>query len=554
MSQPKQLPMVRWYDPTQLIRTAIDVATSTVFGRHSDFRLVEALAASPIGVEREYEDVGAGESLWIDYVADLGDGWNSTYAVACALAQPALILKDDRGNSHETKRGSLLVFGGDEVYPVASRTAYQQRLVAPYQTALRTTLAPHPSVYAIPGNHDWYDSLVSFTRLFCSRSWFAGWQAKQTRSYFAAKLPRGWWLIGTDVQLDSDLDDPQIEYFKSVAAQMNPEDRVILCNAEPHWIYAQIYGQSDSDYNENNLAFLESKVLNRKVAVLLAGDLHHYRRHEAADGTQKITAGGGGAFLHPTHGPDVSTLANGDFKLKQCFPDAKTSRGLAWRNLLFPFLNPWFATVPGVLYVLAAWSLGTDLTRYGLGQFREALGVACNAVLGSPVAAFWVVLVFLAIWLFTDTHSSRYRLVAGTVHGLVHLLAVFLIGWGATRLAVSLGLPFGDTPQRLLSGVSILVAGGVAGSLILGVYLLVSINIFGRHANEAFSSLAIEDWKSFLRMKIDPQGNLTIYPVGIRRVPRKWKAREGGVGPELISADPRATGPELIESPVLVRK
>ena len=156
-----------------------------------------------------------------------------------------------------------------------------------YETALRTTVAPHPSVYAIPGNHDWYDSLVSFTRLFCSGRWFAGWRTKQTRSYFAARLPRGWWLIGTDVQLGSDLDQPQVEYFESVAKEMDPDDRVILCNAEPHWIYAQAYGQTDSDYNENNLAFLE-RTLGRKIVVFLAGDLHHYRRHEDPDGKSKM--------------------------------------------------------------------------------------------------------------------------------------------------------------------------------------------------------------------------------------------------------------------------
>ncbi len=174
MSQPKQMPMVRWYDPLQLIRTGIDVAASTLFGRHSDFRLLEALAAPEIRVD-DYRNVGADQSLWIDYVADAGDGWNSTYAIASALAQPALTFKDDQGNSHQTKRGSILVFGGDEVYPVASRTEYRQRLVEPYEAALRTTVPPHPSVYAIPGNHDWYDSLVSFTRLFCSGRWFAGW-------------------------------------------------------------------------------------------------------------------------------------------------------------------------------------------------------------------------------------------------------------------------------------------------------------------------------------------------------------------------------------------
>ena len=448
-------------------------------------------------------------------------------------------------------RSSPSAAGSDEAAD-SGVNVLRHEVVGPYETALRTTVPPHPSVYAIPGNHDWYDSLVSFTRLFCSGRWFAGWQVKQTRSYFAAKLPRGWWLIGTDVQLGSDLDQPQVEYFESVAEKMGPDDRVILCDAEPHWIYARTYGQIDSDYNENNLAFLERK-FGGKVAVFLAGDLHHYRRHEDPQGRQKITAGGGGAFLHPTHGPDVSTLANG-FEVKKSFPDPETSRSLARRNLFFPFLNSRFGAVTGVLYMLAAWSIMVNLPPSGLGQFREALSVAFKAALSSPVAAFWVVAVFLAFWLFTDTHSPRYRFVAGTVHGLAHLLAAFLIGWGATRLAVALGFPFGDTHQLLLSGAFILIAGWFVGSFVMGIYLLVSINVFGRHSEEAFSSLAIEDWKNFLRLRIDAHGNLTLYPVGIRRVPRKWKARDGGGGPEMVAVDPQATGPELIESPVLIRK
>lgn len=46
MTVDAQLPMVGWYDPAQLARTGIEVAISTVFGRHSDHRLVEALSAS----------------------------------------------------------------------------------------------------------------------------------------------------------------------------------------------------------------------------------------------------------------------------------------------------------------------------------------------------------------------------------------------------------------------------------------------------------------------------------------------------------------------------
>ena len=33
--------------------------------------------------------------------------------------------------------------------------------------------------------------------------------------------------------------------------------------------------------------------------MFLTGDLHFYKRHENAEGIQKITSGGGGAFLHP---------------------------------------------------------------------------------------------------------------------------------------------------------------------------------------------------------------------------------------------------------------
>src|SRR5262249_57844977 len=140
-------------------------------------------------------------------------------------------------------------------------------------------------VFAIPGNHDWYDSLVSFTRLFGSKAKFAGCRAPQSRSYFALKLPHHWWLLGTDVQLGSDIDGPQVEYFQRVAQEMGPDDRIILCNAEPDWIYATAYWKYDADYNEGNLAFLEKEVLKGKVAVFLAGDLHHYERHVNADGT-----------------------------------------------------------------------------------------------------------------------------------------------------------------------------------------------------------------------------------------------------------------------------
>ncbi len=379
----KRARMTEWFSPLELVRHAPDVLVSLLMGRRADPRLVEALAVPDAGVEdcsRDEADQPLQE-IWLDYVADSGDGWDSTYAVASAVAQPALTLRDSKGVVHPTDRGSVLVFGGDQIYPSPSRKRYKQKFVRPFETALGWTESPHPKAFAIPGNHDWYDGLVAFTRLFCSRDWVGGWQTPQRQSYFALKLPQHWWLIGTDVQLGSDLDQPQIDFFRRVADEMEAEDRVILCTAEPHWIYAHLYEKYDKDvYRESNLRFLEEEILRKgkkhggRVEVFLSGDLHHYRRHESAEGKQKITAGGGGAALHPTHGLDVSELSDG-FRLKAAFPPKNVSARLTWQNLVFAVRNPTFLSLRGRFAPRARPSGGGVLPRLGRCVFRLGPGL-----------------------------------------------------------------------------------------------------------------------------------------------------------------------------------
>lgn len=572
-----QRPMVGWYDPPLLLRTESEVIVSTLFGGHSDYRLIEALALGTETIhdysryylrdgdgryltdERDEfipdEARGTREDIWIDYVADTGDGWNPTYGVAYYLAQPSLTLRAPGGGAaHQTERGQLLIFGGDQVYPTATRKQYKQRLVEPYRTALRYSPAPSPEVFAIPGNHDWYDSLVAFTRLFCSRRWFNGWLAPQRRSYFALRLPHKWWLLGIDIQLKSDLDHAQVEFFERVARKMEESDRIILCTAEPHWMRAKAFQRYGEEYNESNLAFLENNVLGKRVSVFLAGDQHYYMRHESKDGTQKIVSGGGGAFLNPTHAEAAGELRGG-FELKSSFPDEPTSRRLTWRNLLFPYYNPRFGALPAAGYCLLCWAVMADIGRYGLRDIGPAFGTALRTALLQAGAVFWVLFILAGFVAFTHTKVKAYRWVAGLLHGASHLLAAFLIGWGATYFTVSvLELPFQSPTQLLLSAAVIFAVGWVAGSLLAGAFLLVSLNVFGHLQDYAFSALRIEDWKNFLRIRIDRQGQLTIYPVGIRRVPRDWKRRPlDGDGPELVPDDSRATPPELIEPPVVMK-
>ncbi|HKF44478.1 MAG TPA: metallophosphoesterase [Thermoanaerobaculia bacterium] len=555
----KRAPMTAWYDPFQLLRHAPEVLAASIFGQRADTRLIEALAAPQatlIDCSREEDGTPIGE-FWMDFVADSGDGFNSTYAVASAVAQPSLELRDSVGVQHTTRRGRILVFGGDQVYPTASRERYKEKLVEPWRTALAFTGPPHPSAFAIPGNHDWYDSLVAFSRLFFSRDWFGGWRTPQRRSYFALKLPHRWWVIGTDVQLGSDIDAPQVEFFERVAREMDPEDRIILCTAEPHWIYTHIYGKYDtSGYTKSSLRFLEEKVFatpsqpNGRVAVFLSGDLHHYRRHEASDHRQKITAGGGGASLHPTHGPDVSMLEGG-YRLTTCFPEQGTSKALCWRNLLFFAINPTFGFLTAFLYLLTAWAVSADIGRFGLSQLGEAVTTTLHEVVNKPNAGFWVIAILLLFFLFTDTHSPAYRIFGGLLHGLAHLVALFFIAWGAAACLVARHFEPGSFAFVWRFALSVAAGGWLAGSLIMGIYLLVSLNVFQRHSDEAFASLRIQDFKQFLRLRIGSDGNLTIFPIGIRRVPRRWKEAPAGTGgPGLLPDDSNATAPALIEDPI----
>ena len=525
--------MVGWFDPGPLVATGFNVLVSTLFGRHSDYRLLEALAAGGNEDIYDYSTLGerARDELWLDYIADTGDGWNSTYAVAYWSAQQQLSFATVAGTPIETRTGDILLFGGDQVYPAASHRDYYERLVKPFETARNYSPEPAPDVFAIPGNHDWYDSLVSFTRLFCSGRWFQGWRTRQRRSYFALKLPHRLWVVGADVQLGSDIDALQIQYFKKVAAQMTLGDRIVICTAEPDWVFASTYKELDPEYNENNLRYFE-KVLQRngaEVVAYIAGDLHHYRRHTNATGVHKITAGGGGAFLHPTHAPKASTL-DGGFEQQCAYPSESTSRRLAWRNLLFPFINPKFGLAMGSLYGL-------------LGYFwTQGQGV----LLGPLV-------LMLGFILFTDTPSVWYKRLAGTTHGLTHAAAAWALLGVGRALSMALGITH-PLAAEAFNGVFMFLTGGLAGSWLMGVYLLISLNVFGRHANEAFSSLRIEDYKNFLRLHIAKDGSLTIFPIGIERVPRRWRATEASAfDAQLEPDDPSARQPQLIEPPLVTR-
>ncbi|GLD93761.1 hypothetical protein PINS_up002366 [Pythium insidiosum] len=59
--------------------------------------------------------------------------------------------------------------------------------------------------------------------------------------------------------------------------------------------------------------------------------------------------------------------------------------------------------------------------------------------------------------------------------------------------------------------------------IIFGVYLYVSVNVFGRHYNEAFSALRIASYKNFVRLHFQPNGDLELFVFGVDKMPKKWR-------------------------------
>ncbi len=575
--QTEKAKMVDWFDPRQLVKTGLEAFTSTVFGKHADRRLIDAaLIPASEDIYYDFSDkVSENGDFWLDYTADTGDGWDSTYAVARLLAMPELNFsngfKEDRNGEIKTRRGEILIFGGDQVYPTATDEEYRVRLMGPYRTAFPGKPDPHtsPAVFAIPGNHDWYDSLSSFTRRFIYNRWvrkFAAWRGLQKKSYFAIKLPYGWWLFGSDVQLNHAVDRMQQEYFLRIMERhVNPEDRIIFCNAEPYWIFSKL-NENDDGKIDKSMGFFEGQVLNKRTKLFLAGDLHHYRRHaNDENGKHKITAGGGGAFLHPTHGQDVKEIGKRTkYTLRKSYPNEKTSQQLGRKVLLFPYNCPFFGVVIGLIYALTA---GAFLTEFGNfasfsgSQIFEAFLKVVNDLFAKPFALIWTAIILGGSIAYADNVSRAFRIIAGLAHGIFHLAAIFFLSLFLVCCFGSKLVDINPALDLFVKGASLFVGGYFAGGIFMGIYLYISLNWFGFHGNEAFGSLANPDYKNFVRIRINKENHdLKVFPVGIDEVPKgdEWQEINIGVIPAKMNAlDENGQSKEyskLIEEPFNIAK
>jgi hypothetical protein len=552
--------MVRWFNPKELAATAMRVALAGVFGAYADKR--ELQAALPQAEDLSYADRS---ELWVDYVADLGDGFASTMTMAYLLAEEKLDPGIQGGHSFPTQRGALLVMGGDQVYPTATMENYENRMQGPYRAALPYVDGDNPEMYAIPGNHDWYDGLTSFMRVFCQRKEIGGWLTRQSRSYFALELPHRWWLWGIDVQFDAYIDLSQLEYFKAIADErMRPGDSVILCTATPSWVKA-VHKTPEAFAN---LDYLERKIIRpsgAQIRCYVAGDTHHYARHETADrATQLIISGGGGAYLAATHHvPETLTLPptgskvrtkstpSQEYKVQAMYPTPARSRALSFGVFKLPFLNPSFVALWAGIALTYGWVALASLR--GPQQTLEAVarGVTFTELLAgflrSPVAVLLTAVMFSFMIGFTQSADWRKKYFLGGGHALAQLLVIIAV----MRVLAGLLAPVDGWWFTIAYLAGLGGVGGMLGSWTLSAYLWIADH-FRCNTNELFSAQRMEGYKNFVRMHIDESGRLTIYPIGVRRVTQNWELRPNGRpgDPWYQPASADMPKPHLIEPPI----
>jgi len=261
------LPMCEWFS-WALTQTVLDMLIHLkLFAGRFDKRQLMACYpdqddGDPFFYDHSLDENGEKLSeLWFDFVADCGDGFHSSYAMARLLAQPFLLIEeDDKGDEDvmvkQLPRGKLLVIGGDLAYPRPTYENFEERFVRVFEDAMppprwydpdhvavdkpdipegeKLRQYKGPVAYAVPGNHDWFDGLENFLRFMVFRNWLGGWLLPQKRSYFTLKLPHDWYILCMDNGLSQDVDCMQAAYFTRVAKSLPETAKVIVVTHDPN--------------------------------------------------------------------------------------------------------------------------------------------------------------------------------------------------------------------------------------------------------------------------------------------------------------------------------
>ncbi|MBO2465160.1 metallophosphoesterase [Actinomadura sp. LCR2-06] len=331
---PEHVPDFSWRRPKVLWRARNDVV-ARLFGDPSNAIRRRAVAAlRERGTPAAFTVHRSEPEFSFALMGDTGEGDRSQYAVV-----PPLL--------NATAGTDFLVVASDVIYPTGDAGDYPEKFYRPYRDY------PAP-IYAVPGNHDWYDGLRGFLHVFCgldgdcaprwrgplsfiprlfwrrsgkvderalaeARSLYRGAPGQQTVQpgpYWAIDTP-SLRIIGIDTGITGGIDRDQGEWLREVSAGPKPK---MLVTGKPLYV--------DDEHHPGAIeggGTVDEIVRDPAHHYVLAvgGDIHNYQRYPVkVDATgrviQYVVAGGGGAFMHATHTiPRADVVEEKDFR---CYP------------------------------------------------------------------------------------------------------------------------------------------------------------------------------------------------------------------------------------------
>ncbi len=456
-----------------------------------------------------------GRDLWIDYISDTGDDVSVSRAVAKLVVERYELPDPDRpGEYLVAPRGELLLFGGDTAYPVATAQEINDRVLVPFNEALTGRDRQNRVLLGIPGNHDWYDGLDGFGRMFRRRfdnedprpSMFAmskpmleyyaewarefvlggkvekpralvlsGYSPVQNASYFLLPLSPGIHLYGVDRQLKR-IDSRQQHFFEEWRRE-HPEACPWVLLPDPLFRFG---GPSRTGTDMIQTLGFD---FHARPHFLLSGDIHHYERSAEAR-TLHVIAGGGGAFLHP------APVVGGRRKAERRWPSSAESHVLLGSV-------PWKICRgrSGFLPHLVFAALFAPAMSVGVRMY-DRVGV----IVAAPVA---ITLVVTLIYALIGGVRRRWRkvlpvaLLAGVTTASLPILASLLVKHLLLRLHF--------VPTAYVVASATLVLTVFAATYVFGFYLA-HLTRRGIEHTQAFTALDHPGYKHFLRLRVRADG------------------------------------------------
>ncbi|AKV04675.1 calcineurin-like phosphoesterase family protein [Labilithrix luteola] len=482
--------------------------------------------------------------VWIDFVADTGDDRDVSAGVGEMLAS-TYECADDAGHKRTLPRGDLLVFGGDVAYPVATADEIYKRLVLPWNEQLRRTRASNRKrvVLGVPGNHDWYDGLDGFGRLF-RRSVDEPFRTDDVDPTpklgrkLRIRTGRKVGLVARQLHLDEvgGAYGLIVAFGRSVKAffsgvGIRRRRRLVLRGYEPvqeasyfalplapgldlfgadrqlgrvdfrqrsyftRWRRAHadravlfVAGDPAMAYGLRNdpgarmLAACKLS-LERDRIFYIAGDFHHYERRRV-DRSMHVIAGGGGAFLHGTR--------IGPYPKPSGPPDAAYPNAVQCRKLV--------AEVPVRLTLFRAGALvHVALALLASLQLWAARNGTHTLVFTSIAMA-----TALTFGLYFIAHQGQEK------RGIAFVAAPFGVALGLLPMALRLST---SRLPAMAGDTAVIIASAFGGSFVFGIYLTI-LAVLGFEHQQAFTVLGHPGFKHFVRLCVHRDGRIEGWTVG----------------------------------------